>query len=108
MSNIRKITLNVIFLPTTDFLLLLLLRKGTPGVNLRNYVNNCLCLDFLPLHSTLHFFLLAYPPDSVQPLTSSTGENTVIASERTQIYGCGLRLDFQIQGAAGPLLPHVA
>lgn len=107
MSNIRKITLNVIFLPTTDFLLLLL-RKGTPGVNLRNYVNNCLCLDFLPLHSTLHFFLLAYPPDSVQPLTSSTGENTVIASERTQIYGCGLRLDFQIQGAAGPLLPHVA
>lgn len=82
MSNIRKITINVIFLPTTDFFFFV--RKGTPGVNLRNYFNNCLCVDFLPLHSALHFFLLAYPPDSVQPLTSSTGENTVRASERTQ------------------------
>lgn len=71
VSTIKKITLNVIFFCHHGFFFFFG-REGTPGVNLRVILIISTALEFLPLHATLHFFLLAHPPYSLHVPTSHT------------------------------------
>lgn len=82
MSNVKKITLNVIFFATMD----VFAGEGTPDVHPRDYFNIFGALKFLTLHAMLDFFLLAHPPHLLLALTCNIGKNILTDYDKTQVH----------------------